>query len=482
MIELTAKDVSKVIDGGIISDDPGAQVSGFSVDTRTLVPGEFFIAIKGKNFDGHDFIEEAVNKGASGIIAEKPRYKSKISNGARPVTNFREIYNGPRAAEYAKGRAPHTLLVEDTSLAMGKIAGEIRRRVNLPVICITGTNGKTTVKRILSRILSSKFKVLESRRSYNNIIGVSLTLFDLDPSYDLAVLELGTNYPGEIASLAGIARPDIAVMTNIGNGHLEFLSDRESVFAEKTRILDYLPDEGAAFLNKDDEFLAGTSIKHGHLKFYGMHPGSDFLISDLFMKEGGQEFSLGGESFFIPLEGAHNVYNAAAAISVALHLGMKSEEIRSALCDVSLPEMRLEKVIIDDLVFINDSYNANPDSFQCALEVLKGSREGSSKIVVAGDMTELGTLSDDFHRRLGRSIAEKSVDFLIVLGENAEKIIDGALTSGMEKEKVLHAKSHSEAAEMVKKVSPPEAVVLIKGSRKSRMEEVLKCFTISCTH
>ncbi|RKY42932.1 MAG: hypothetical protein DRP85_00990 [Candidatus Makaraimicrobium thalassicum] len=449
--------IAQVTGGRLLSKEPDTSAGGFSMDSRTIRPGQFFIAVKGENFNGHDFVDEAVKKGASGLIIEHP-WKTALGK-----------------------KADHVIVVEDIRKAMGLIAAEIRRGTDIPVVCITGTNGKTTVKDILSYMLSSKYRVLKSRKSYNNLIGLSLTLFDLDPSYDVAVLELGTNHPGEISELAEIAGPHMAIITNIGDAHLEAFVDREAVFAEKMTLLDFLPDTGVALLNGDDRLLAKAAERGVMKKLYGMSPGSDFLITGLCKGEEGYDFFLNGDRFHLPLEGRHNVYNAVAAVVAAGHLGMRSGRIQEALDGVSLPEMRLQRTRINGLLFLNDSYNANPDSFECALEVLQDSAAGRKKGVVAGDMLELGARSDEFHRMVGKSIAGKGIDFLVALGGRARDIVRGALASGMKKDSALCAESHEDAAEMIRRMAGPEAVVLLKGSRKAKMEEVLKCFTISCT-
>ncbi|MFC1479891.1 UDP-N-acetylmuramoyl-tripeptide--D-alanyl-D-alanine ligase [Candidatus Omnitrophota bacterium] len=456
MIRFTVKDIALSTGGELFSENAEAVVGGFSVDSRTIKHGQIFIAIEGNKFNGHDFIRDAAEKHASGLIVEHSRGSA------------------------CRGLAEHVVCVENTRRAMGMIAREIRKRASIPVICITGTNGKTTVKDILFHVLSARHNVLRSEKSYNNIIGVSLTLFELDPSHDIAVLELGSNHPGEISKLAGIVAPQTAIITNIGDAHLEGFIDREGVFAEKISLLDSLSAGGTVFLNKDDSMLARADTGGIAKKFYGTLPECDFKITGLVEGRHGCNFYLNGKSFFLPMEGVHNVYNAAAAIAAASCFGMDYEEIRRSLKEVSLPKMRLEKLNIDGLLFINDAYNANPGSFECALEVLQHSASGGAKGVVAGDMMELGDKSDELHRMVGRNIAGKDIDFLITLGNRARHIADGAIEAGMGKSRVLSAESHEDAARMIRQVAQPETVVLMKGSRAAKMEEVLKCFTMSC--
>jgi UDP-N-acetylmuramoyl-tripeptide--D-alanyl-D-alanine ligase len=455
MIKLTVKELAGITGGELTTNNEDALVRTFSIDSRTICPGDFFIAVKGENFDGHDYIEEAVSKGASGLIVEREVHAEGVS---------------------------HILKVTSTREAMGKIAAEIRNRTNIPVICITGTSGKTTLKEMLGCILSSKYKVLKNKKSYNNIIGLSLTLFELDTSHQIAVLELGTNRSGEIQKLAEIARPSVCVITNIGLGHLEFLKTREGVFSEKIKMLDFLGESGTAFLNKDDSLLRDVGTSLGKVKFFGASGGSDFLVADIKKETDGYSFSLNGSAFFIPLDGEHNVYNAAAAIAVSKEFGISEEKVRSGLKETALPGMRLERVEAAGVIFINDSYNANPGSFESALKVLQDASGAGKKGVVAGGMMELGEEAVHFHQMIGKSMAEKKIDFLITVGDMAEHIAQGALKSGMAQENVLRARGHEEAAEMIRRVTSPGDVVLIKGSRVNKMEEVIKCFTTFCIH
>jgi len=457
MKNIKLKEIVNIVDGETGSSDPDAKSKGFSIDSRTIKPGEIFIAIKGKNFNGHDFIDDAVNKGAAAVICER---SNKVSSGSME----------------------RVIWVDDTIKALGQIASGFRGRVARPVVCVTGTNGKTTVKDILTHILSGKYKVLKSKESFNNIIGLSLTLFDLDTSHEVVVLELGTNHPGEIAHLAEIAQPDIAVITNIGDGHLEKLIDREGVFLEKISLLKYLPDDGMVFLNQDDPLLRKVTVRGAHKTFFGREDSADLVISNIMTEGEGYTFSLNGDHYSLPLPGEHNVYNAAAAIAVAGYLDMKYEEIKQRLKDVSLPKMRLERIKIGDILFLNDSYNSNPNSFECAVRVLQETGPAEKKIIVAGDMMELGSKSNELHKLVGESIAGSGMDYFIALGKEAGFIAESAVSCGMDPKTVLYADSHAAAAEILLEIADADTVVLLKGSRASRMEEILKCFTTSCTH
>ncbi len=457
MIDFSVREVSEVTRGKMESVSPAETIKGFSIDTRTIKSGEFYIAIKGKNHDGHNYVNEAISKGACGIIIENADIE-------------------------IKGNPSHKIIVKDSLKALADIADAVRRKVNIPVVCITGTNGKTTVKDLTGHILSKRFKVLKSEKSFNNIIGLSLTLLNLEKTHDVAILELGTNHPGEIIELANIARPKIAVINNIGNGHIEHFGSREGVFKEKASLLDALGKSGKAFLNGDDDFLKNVKKDRINIKFFGQSEKCDLKIENIEKKENGFEFVFDKVNYRLPLEGVHNVYNASIAIALAKELGLSDEDIKDALGSVKLPGMRLERQVIDGVVFINDSYNANPDSFESAINAFQGMRSSAKKIIVAGDMLELGPSSTELHKNLGRKIKNSNVDFLVTLGGYAKYIAQGAIEAGMDPEKVVSTANHSDAANILMEIAKEKDMVLVKGSRASKMEEILRCYTTSCIH
>ncbi|MFH1877900.1 MAG: UDP-N-acetylmuramoyl-tripeptide--D-alanyl-D-alanine ligase [Candidatus Omnitrophota bacterium] len=461
MIEVSVSDIITATGGELLEGEARTVVKGFCADSRKDVKGRFFIALKGASFDGHDYLDGVIAQGASGVIMRKD--SARVKN----IT----------------GRAVTVVLVDDTMECMGRLAGYIRKRVRIPVACVTGTNGKTSVKEILSHLLSAEYNVLKSEKSYNNIIGLSLTLFNLEDHHEAMVLELGTNHPGEISELSGIAKPDIGVITNIGCGHLESFYDREGVYKEKITLIDSLPSGGTAVLNNDDDYLSRAGGIKCKKEYYGMKYGSSFRISDVARKEKGYEFALNGNTLYIPFDGIHNVYNAACAASAALIMGIPYAAVKERLTGAPLPGMRLEPVDLGNIIFINDSYNANPDSFECALNVLREKYPRARKGVVAGDMLELGYRSDDLHRKAGRSVYNHGIDFLVTVGDKARFIAEGAVEEGMKTDFVLHAENHRDAAEKVRFMASAEkTVVLLKASRAAKMEEVLKCFTTCYTH
>ncbi len=458
MMDLDLNDVVSATGGRLFSPARVSVLRGFSIDSRSIVPGNVFIAVKGNNFDGHDFIKEAVSGGACLVIAERV----------------------PSGHEFTE-RTPF-ILVEDSINAMGKVAGLIRKSFGGKVVCVTGTNGKTTVKDVTAGTLSGRYRVLKSKASYNNIFGLCLTLFEMNSSHEAAVLEVGTNHFGEIGHLASIASADIAVITNIGFGHLESFGDRRGVFSEKISLLDKLRDGGTALLNGDDDMLSSVRSDKHRIIFYGTGDNCEMRLEDIRSVPGGVEFKLNGEKLFFNGEGRHNAYNAAAAVSVAVQMGISVKAAGEEIRKLSLPSMRLEKTVTGGITFLNDAYNANPSSFEAAVETLSGVDRGKSeKWVVAGDMRELGDLSSEMHRAVGRKIADLKINFLVAMGEMGREILKGAVENGMDKRNTHEAVSHEDAARWIKEKASSGATVLVKGSRLMKMEEVIKCFTISCT-
>lgn len=447
------KDIIEFIEGEVIPVNIPQKVKGFSIDSRTIEKGNIFIAVKGNSFDGHDFIGEALSRGAAAVIlSERERVKNFCSG------NF--------------------IIVKDTLETLGRIASFIRKNSEIPFICITGTNGKTTVKNMVSEILAKKYNVLRSKKSFNNLFGVALTLFELKDFHEIAVLEIGTNSPGEIDCLAEILKPDIGVITNIGYGHVEAFKDLAGVFREKSALLRHLSCEGLAVLNKDDDFLSANYERRAKTIYFGTSKSSDLLISDIKKEKEGYSFQLNGRSYFLTVCGRHNIHNAAAAVSVAEYLGVEYDIIKSVLDGILLPEMRLSKVKIGNILFVNDAYNANPSSFLSALDALKFDMIAGQKGIIAGDMLELGNCTRELHSLVGKKMAELNFDFFIALGKRASIMLDAAVSAGMPAEKVQVVSSHDDAAEILKKFAEKEnTVVLLKGSRMSRMEDVIKCYT-----
>lgn len=450
---LTLGEVAKITGGELILGSSEKSINGFSIDSRTINKNELFIALKGQNFDGHSFISEVCKKKAAAVVVSR-----EVDSGSVPL-----------------------IMVEDTKDALISLARFKRQSSDSKVIAVTGSNGKTSVKDMLSKVLSSKYEVLFSKSSYNNIIGLSLTLLEVREDHEVLVLELGSNSPGEISALSALSRPEIAIITNIGRAHLEKFHDLNGVFLEKTSLLDDLPEGASVFLNGDDDFLKSISKSKLNLFFYGYNENSCFRIERMENTCFGIFFVMDGEAYEVPVVGRHNVYNCAASIAAAKTLGVEYDKIREALKHLKLQPMRLQRERVGSYLFLNDAYNANPESFHGAIDVL-AKEKSLFKIVVSGDMLELGEESERLHYGLGREISQKDIDFLICRGKFARNVIEGAIEGGMDLSQVCEEQTHCGCAERLYEFEGEDAAVLLKGSRQSRMEEVIKCFMNFYTH
>lgn len=452
------REIVKITDGKLLAGDPGLEVdlSLISTDSRNIGEGEFFLALSGPNFCGSDFVADAFAKGAIGAIAERCDARS-----------------APAGKVLIK--------VADSTKALQRIAAAHRQAFTIPVICVTGSNGKTTVKDMIAHVLSAQFNVLKNEGTKNNHIGVPQTLLKLKKDHDICVLELGTNHRGEIAALADIARPTIAVLTNVGPSHLEFLKDLKGVYEEKKDIMKFLDPKGSfVVLNGDDEYF--SKIRGGKLKVirYGLKAANDFRADIVSTDKDHVAFLLNGtEGFELNLLGVHNVYNALATIAVATHFKIDHETLRKALAQFRPTRMRLNIVRVGDIVIINDSYNSNPLSMRMAVEAMRH-YPARARWVVSADMMELGAGSVDFHKMVGEMIAASHIEGLLTFGELSRHTLSAALRAGMDEESLWHCSTHDEIAEILKKVTQKGDLVLVKGSRSMKMENVIDRLTEGC--
>jgi len=421
-----------------------------SIDTRTIKKGGIFIAIEGRRFNGHDFVEEAFKRGASAAVV------SKITQKFLPYT--------------------HRLTrVNNTLSALGAIARHHRKRFNIPVIAITGSNGKTTAKDTVSHVLSEEYRVLRNDTSKNNLIGLPLTLLRLNKSHKIAVLEMGMSASGEIEKLCRIAMPQIGVITNIGPSHLEFLGSLKNIFAAKSELLRMLPKGSTVYLNKDDRYL--SKIKPAKYKrvFFGIDNTCAFQAEELAYKDNKWHFSVEGHAFKLAAPGRHNIYNALISIAIARRFGLKFSAIEKRINSYRQnSSMRLEFRNIRGVKILNDAYNSNPLSMKCAVDTLTRYTGCGKKIVVSGDMLELGDKAKAMHESVGRLIALSGVDTLITLGSLSRHVGLAARKKGLKE--VYHARSHKDAAGFLKKITRPDDMVLVKGSRSMQMERVIEEF------
>lgn len=450
--------------GRLIHGRPSMVVAGISIDTRTIQPQEVFIAIKGQNFDGHAFIEAAVERGASCIILRK-------DSTAKNRKRFFEISKLKHKAAFIE--------VKDTVKALGDIAKFHRERFNLPVIAITGSNGKTTTKEMLTWVLAQRFSVLKNAGTQNNQIGLPMTLLKLNSKHEIVVLEAGTNHCGEIGYLAEICAPNIGVITNIGPSHLEHFKSVEGVFKEKSTLLKFLDSPRIAVINADDMLLRKMIVKRKD-KIYPFSIGikfqSDFLASNITRVEEGLSFVINNQyQFLLKTLGRYNIYNSLNAIAAARIMGMEYTEISNALKAFDFPSGRLNLAELNNVRFINDTYNSNPLSLKQALEALKEFDTKGRKIFVMGDMLELGDKQELFHQQAGQDAAQVC-DTFIAVGTLSGVAAKAAAACGFDVNHIFTCNTPAEAREILfTKISPlKEDIVLVKGSRSMKMEEVFK--------
>jgi UDP-N-acetylmuramoyl-tripeptide--D-alanyl-D-alanine ligase len=458
--DMKVEEIVKAVDGRLCPGNPQSIIRGVSIDSRTIKGGELFIAIRGNRFDGHNFIPEAIRKGAKAIIASR---RSRIP---------------PKAGSGGIDKRISLIKVTDTRKALGKLARFHRQRFNIPVIAVTGSNGKTTTKDMLVWILSSRKKVLSNPGTQNNYIGVPLALLKLNPSHDIAVLELGTNHFGEIAYLVNIARPNFGIITNIGPAHLEHFRNLAGVYKEKMSLLENLLLPKIAVLNADQPRL--RKVKNGKQGFsvtYGIKNKSDFQARAVKLTgKNTTEFSVNSNyrrRMRLNTIGYANIYNALAAIAVARLLGYNYESISQRLAAFVFPQGRMKLIKLNDIPFIDDTYNANPASLSEALRVLREVGVSGRRILVMGDMLELGQSSERFHRQAGIQIA-RTCDAFISVGSMAQIAADWAVRLGLSQERVFSCPDSQTAGNLLFQTIRPDSrdLILVKGSRLMKMERV----------
>jgi len=431
----------------------GKSASSISIDTRTMKKRAAFIAIKGDRFDGHDFIATAIKRGAACIITER-RLRLPLPCGVA------------------------SLEVKNTVSALGALAKAWREKFSIPVIGVTGSNGKTTTKDMIAQVLSKRLCVLKNEGTKNNHIGVPLTLLNLHKNHDVAVLELGTNHPGEIAYLADIAGPTCGVITTIGPAHLEHFGTISGVMREKYALVERLRRPAIALLNADDDALRQRLLqKNGRIFHvgFGIKHRADFFASRLSHEGSRISFLLNYRTrCIVRTPGEHNIYNALCAAAVGRMFGLSYPEISSCLESFRFPPGRLEPARRKKVFFLNDSYNANPQSLHYALRALARAVTRGKKIFVMGDMLELGRRAKEFHAQAGKQAAA-ICDCLIAVGTLARTAAASARAAGLPRRNIFLCSSSRRAASLLHdriKVGKDD-IVLVKGSRAMKMEEVI---------
>jgi UDP-N-acetylmuramoyl-tripeptide--D-alanyl-D-alanine ligase len=453
MNPLTISEIAQFAGATLSSGDGTVVINKVSTDSRTIKPGELFVALHGENFEGHDFVEAGAKAGATGALVDL--------NWAGSVPN-----------DFVLLRAT------DTLQAYQMLAANYRRSLTLKVLAITGSNGKTSTKDFAASVLARKFRVTKTEGNFNNHVGLPRTILEATSGDQIAVWELGMNHPGEIAALAKIAAPDAAIITNIGVAHIEFMGSREAIAMEKGALAEAIEPEGTVILNADDPFTQGIAERTRARVVLAGTTGGSVRAIEIRQSAEGSEFTIVEGAHRcraqLPVAGSHMVQNALLAVAAGRAFGLSIEECAAGLAAAPLTKARLQIKEIGGVQFLDDSYNANPDSMKAALRTLVELDADGKRIAVLGEMRELGSESERGHREVGETAATLEVNQLITIGDTAELIAEGARTAGLQK--VLSARSTAEAANLLGKIARPGDLVLIKGSRAARTEEVIEKF------
>jgi len=457
MKELPVTEIARITGARVVgaARGPGGGrlvAASVSTDSRSIVRGDCFFAIVGGNFDGHDFVSEAFEKGAACAVVSKAECAGRLT-----------------------GRA--LLVVEDTVKALGDLARECRRRAGFKVVAITGSVGKTTTREIAYHALSRRLRVHRSPRSFNNAIGLPLTLLSAAERDELVIAELGSSRPGEIAYLTGIAQPDVAVVTNVRPAHLAGFGSLEAILAEKLSIGEGLTEHGELIINADiPELVAAAGRKYQGFTSFGKSDRAEHRATDITADGLGSRFRIGRTEVRLPLPGPGNVENALAAWAICRRFGLSVEEFADAMETLPAVAMRAELLRVGTLTVVNDCYNANPASMENALSILRSLEPsgGGRRVFICGDMAELGAASEELHARLGASIAAAGVKLLITVGRLAAGAAEAARKAAQHD---LDVKSFDEvrpACDNLHGLVKDYDIVLVKGSRSARLEAAVE--------
>ena len=418
------------------------RITGYSVDTRTLLPGDLFFALRGDSFDGNLYIEQALVKGAAAVVAER--------SAAGPV-----------------------LTVPDSLKALHQLATWARNRWTGDVIGVTGSAGKTSTKDVIASLLSVKLRVGKTAGNFNNHVGLPLSILRLPEESQVAVLELGMNHAGEIRDLARIARPRIGVVTNVGYAHIEFFESIEGIAAAKRELVEALPPDGAAVVNGDDPLVAKFSA--AKTITFGLNPGVDVRAEDIQFLRDRTRFRVRGVTFETQLLGRHNVRNILAAIAVAAEYGLAPGDLKEAVGELQPGAMRGERTCYHGIYLLNDCYNSNPDAVKSMVDVLRDT-PAVRRIAVLGEMRELGHWSGILHRDVGHYVAASGIDVLVGIRGAAKEMVDAAIDAGLPATAAFFFDDPSEAGEHLRQIAHEGDAILFKGSRGTHVETAIQTF------
>ena len=456
----TINEILEATGGELLCGDETQRFEKVCIDSRSIDPNDLFVAIVGEVHDGHAFISDVVEQGARGLMV-----------------NSEKVRDLPVSAWQTQNIA--WVAVSDTTRALGDLAAFHRARTDAAIIAITGSNGKTTTRQMTAAVVARKFNTLSTIGNYNNQIGVPLTLLRLAPGHSWAVVELGTNRPGEIARLAQICSPDIGVITNIGPAHLEGLGSLDGVMHEKGQLIEHLKAKGKAVLNADDRRVSKIAAETKRMKkdvlFFGLATIRATAVNE---KSSGISFNLNlpRESLTVNLKvaGHFMVVNALAAAAVGQMLGLPAAEIKAGL-ETFEPAWGRMNILqtASGIHVIDDTYNANPDSMKAAITTLTSLRANNRSVFVAGDMLELGAQTESLHRQVGVWAATANISKLLVTGEYAEAVAGGAKEAGMQNENIFTGSQENILAALKDTLKPGDWV-LVKGSRGAHMDTIVE--------
>ena len=449
-MELKLSELAAMLGTKVVGKHKGSKAVRLCTDSRALKKGEIFWSLKGEKFDGHVFANEAFKIGGYAAVVDE----TWLQSNAIPVNVY--------------------VPVKDTNQALLDLARAYAAKFRIPKVAVTGSNGKTTTKDMIARVLAKVGPTLATQGNFNNQVGVPLTLFELKKLHKFAVIEMGTNHPGEIAPLSQCARPNISVITNIGYSHLEHFGSKEKVLVEKLTITAGFDPKGTLILNVDDPLLAGVRANaRQKLVTFGIERGQIRPTDLAFDDDGCASFRIGRTKFKLQVPGRHNVYNALAAIAVGVQLRIPKATIAEGLYAFTASKNRMQMKKLPGLTVLDDCYNANPSSMRSALATLGGMRAGR-RVAVLGDMLELGPEGEALHREMGRYLVEMGVDELFTFGSLSRHINRGAREKGLARNRAHHFSDFDLLCGELLRVVDSGDVILVKASRGMRLERVFE--------
>lgn len=440
--------------GKLLSGSAAALISGVSTDSRTIKPGELFVALSGERFDGHDFVPDLISKRVTAVLIAR---SDGISAASDTVV----------------------ILVEDTLKALQNLAAAYRQTFTMPMVAVTGSVGKTTTKDMLAACLAKSFNTLKTEGNYNNEIGLPLTLLKLDEKHQAAVVEIGMRSAGEIRELSSLLQPSYAIITNVEPVHLETMGSLINIARAKCEVLEFIDQDGFALVNGDNELLLSTASDYSaRIYTFGYQPHNDIQI--LAVENDGSKIKVDlrlfayQDSFYLPLPANKLAANLAAAAGMAFLMGVNRQEIKAALAGFKAGDKRMNFIPLRaGGVVVDDTYNANPLSMMAALEACREMKQGRNIVAVLGDMLELGVYEKEGHMQVGHQAAQMDLDLLITIGERARYYKEGAIEQGMSPEKIHHFNRQPEALKWLRENIGPADLVLFKASRGQEFDKLL---------